>query len=146
MSVLLIVVGAVLATGGGAAVEFWRVRREGKAAGRVIWHELMRNGQVLSTFRRTGEWLAEPRDAAWLAYGAAVSPVLSHERWPDLATGYTLMGVWRGLSNGPDDRISLDQLRSDILTGMLVVCRFVGVDEDKMRQRYEDAEAMMSKE
>ena len=126
--VLLIVLGAFLATGGGVLVELWRERREGKAAGRVIYRELMHNRQALSTFRKTeGEWLSEPTNAAWLAYGSTLSRILDNENWRHVASGYSIMGYWRGLSHEEDAADIPDQTAADIGEAMVALCNFVGL-------------------
>jgi hypothetical protein len=62
-----------------------------KPGGRVIYRELMHNGQALSTFRTTnGKWLSEPTNAAWLAYGSARSGILDEDQWPHLARSLAL--------------------------------------------------------
>jgi hypothetical protein len=135
-------VGGAGATGGAGWFELRAERRAGKAAGRVVYRELVHNGQALSLFRKTeGEWISEPRDRAWEQNGVMLSRILDDDEWHTVVAGYSIMGYWRGLSHGSDATDVLDETRDDIREAMAVLGRYAGVSSAEVRERHARAEA-----
>lgn len=69
---------------------WFRRRRAGRTAARLIFLELASNGAKLQTFLDDGEWVGReiPRRSAWEALGSSLSPVASMDDLKALSLAY----------------------------------------------------------
>src|SRR5215472_1974254 len=97
-----VVLGAVLALGGGIATERWKQRREARAASRLVWLELSASHTALLAAVAFGTWPdALFSDDAWIAQRDRLALVRSTQEFDQVQGAY---GGIRNIARKPVDQ------------------------------------------